>query len=190
MHKKAPTVIGAKQRNHTANMSDVYRQNYNFKLVHGTWSKFIGEFAKPTSDIECAWFTTLTTQYTLTLSSARRSIDRFVSLIRCDMYQVRLIWFAERYDAKDGYHLHAIVCSTAPRKKLNDYWSTAAKPNKNHEIAISHANQKAIVHDIKESKLHKSRSAFVKYSNRGGGASYMSKYVSKGGTGIDYDIVI
>lgn len=55
------------------------------------------------------WFATFTTPYALTLKSARRLVDRTVLAWQKLDPSCRVFWVAERFELKDGYHLHALV---------------------------------------------------------------------------------
>lgn len=169
------------------------------KALHDSWSAFAESYI---SGYVCqdmfgqAWFATLTTQYTLTLPSARRAVQRFVDVAKRKGNKIALCWFAERYECKDGYHLHALVASTATRKELNEYWSLATRPNKTHALQIANENNVSISDAIFASdnephlrELMQSRSNFkpLKPGLRGG--AYASKYITKGGYKTDYDIL-
>lgn len=55
------------------------------------------------------WFVTWTTPYELTLPSARRLVERTAHAWRELDHSVRVFWVAERFELKDGYHLHGLV---------------------------------------------------------------------------------
>lgn len=162
--------------------------NQSYASIRNAWAEFAESYVKP-NDYECAYFATLTTQYTLTLPSARRAIARFSSICKRECGTMRGVWFAELYEAKDGYHLHALIASSLQRDMLNQCWAVASKANKSHEVAIHHANCQALANGTKSIKLASNRSAFVKLRKGGRAGMYASKYLAKGGTQIDYDII-
>lgn len=110
-----------------------------------------------------AWFVTLTTRYELTLKSSRRAIGRFTDYLRSKGRSLHAVWFAEKFEVKEGYHLHALVASDAPREELKEAWSTISKCA--------------------------ARSDFRKYKVGKRGGEYASKYISKKGTTTDYDFI-
>lgn len=175
------------------------KKNEQKKLLQKTWSQFAEAYvvnATAKTWFGQSWFATLTTQYTLTLPSARRAVQRFSDVAKRDGKKIVLCWFAERYELKDGYHLHALVSSDATRDELHLYWSTATRANKTHAMQIAHDNgitiSDAIFASDNEPHLREvmnSRSNFVALRPGGKGGSYASKYITKGGHGIDYDII-
>lgn len=110
-----------------------------------------------------AWFVTLTTRYELTLKSSRRSIGRFADFLRAKGRSVHAVWFAEKYKLKDGYHLHALMASDAPREELKEAWTIISKCA--------------------------ARSDFRKYKVGKRGGEYACKYISKSGNTTDYDFI-
>ena len=61
------------------------------------------------SSFEWTWFATFTTPYELTMKSARRLIERTVDQWRKIDPTCRVFWVAEKFELKDGFHLHALV---------------------------------------------------------------------------------
>lgn len=170
------------------------------KQLHDTWSTFAETFIVSQSARDLfgqSWFATLTTQYTLTLPSARRAAQRFVDVAKKRQHRIALCWFAERYEAKDGYHLHALVSSTATRQELNEFWAIASKANKTHALQIANDNNIAVTDAIFASdnephlrEVMQSRSNFQLLKGGGKGGAYAAKYITKGGNVTDYDIVL
>jgi hypothetical protein len=175
-------------------------KNKHRKALRDTWSAFAETYI---ADYACAdlfgqaWFATLTTQYTLTLPSARRAVQRFADVTKRKGNTIALCWFAERYECKDGYHLHALVASNATRSDLNEYWAIATKANKSHALQIANDNDVAVSDSIfaNDNEPHlrevmQSRSNFQPLKRGLKGGAYASKYITKGGHTTDYDIVL
>jgi microcystin-dependent protein len=163
--------------------------NQKYNDIRKAWAEFAESYVKPIED-EIAYFATLTTQYTLTLPSARRAVARFASCCRREQLgTIRGVWFAELYEAKDGYHLHALLATNLQRDTLNKCWAVASKANETHAIAIERTNLQSLATGSKLVKLSSNRSAFVKLRKGGRAGMYASKYLAKGGTQIDYDII-
>lgn len=168
------------------------------KLQH-TYATFVEKFiVKQSSDhlFGQSWFATLTTQYTLTLPSARRAAQRFVDVAKRKQHKIAVFWFAEKYEAKDGYHLHALVSSTATRKELNELWCVASRANRSNALQIANDNNIAVKDAIfaNDNEPHlrevmQSRSNFTLLKSGGKGGAYAAKYITKGGGVTDYDIV-
>lgn len=170
------------------------------KQLQETWANFAETFVVSQSSRDLfgqSWFATLTTQYTLTLPSARRAVQRFVDVAKRKQHRIAVCWFAERYEAKDGYHLHALVSSTATRNELNEIWAIASKANKTQALRIANENNIAVTDAIfaNDNEPHlrevmQSRSNFQLLKAGGKGGAYAAKYITKGGNVTDYDIVL
>jgi hypothetical protein len=170
------------------------------KRLQETWANFAETFVVSQSSRDLfgqSWFATLTTQYTLTLPSARRAVQRFVDVAKRKQHRIAVCWFAERYEAKDGYHLHALVSSTATRNELNEIWAIASKANKTQALRIANENNIAVTDAIfaNDNEPHlrevmQSRSNFQLLKPGGKGGAYAAKYITKGGNVTDYDIVL
>lgn len=175
------------------------QKNSQRKVLHDAWASFAETYV---SDYACqdlfgqAWFATLTTQYTLTLPGARRAVQRFVSIAKRKGKKIVVIWFGERYECKDGYHLHALVASDATRDELHEIWAIASRANRNHALQIANDNNIAIKDAVfaNDNEPHlrevmQSRSNFQLLRRGMKGGHYASKYISKTGNTTDYDIL-
>jgi len=170
------------------------------KQLQETWANFAETFVVSQSSRDLfgqSWFATLTTQYTLTLPSARRAVQRFVDVAKRKQHRIAVCWFAERYEAKDGYHLHALVSSNATRNELNEIWAIASKANKTQALRIANENNIAVMDAIfaNDNEPHlrevmQSRSNFQLLKAGGKGGAYAAKYITKGRNVTDYDIVL
>jgi hypothetical protein len=158
--------------------------------MRNAWSQFAESFVSTQSEHAMCYFATLTTQYKLTLPSARRAVERFAAIVKRECYLCRLVWFAELYECKDGYHLHALVSSNACRTDLNKFWALASKANETHSKQIASDNEANVCHGVRARKVAENRSSFSKLKPGGKGGRYASKYVAKGGSGVDYDIIL
>ena len=54
-------------------------------------------------------FTTLTTQRTLSLEGARRSISKLHLLLKQNGFPAEIFFVCEPYDVKEGQHVHALI---------------------------------------------------------------------------------
>lgn len=175
---------------------DCVEKNKQIKSLKSTWADFAEAYVNSYTHGEC-WFATLTTQYKLTLPSARRAVKRFSDVVKRNGHHIALCWFAEKFELKDGYHLHALVSSTAGRDQLNEYWSTATRANKTHDLDILNDNNRAISesifanqHNPRLRKVVQNRSDFRPLKRGLKGGAYASKYITKSGNSTDYDIVL
>ena len=165
------------------------------KALRDSWALFAENYITDFVNVSLhgkAWFATLTTQYTLTLPAARRCVKRFADITKRKGHAIALCWFAERFELKDGFHLHALVASTAPRAELNEYWATASRANKSHALQIEKDNNDAIFASDNEANLREltqNRSNFQPLKRGLKGGAYASKYVTKTGQTTDYDII-
>ncbi len=64
--------------------------------------------------IKWNYFATFTTPYELTLKSARRLMVKFHKAMKIPGREDWMFWVAEKYKLKDGYHLHALIKTSAP----------------------------------------------------------------------------
>lgn len=111
-------------------------------------------------------WTTLTTQYELTLPGARRAMIRFQDLTD-KIAPSAVFWVAEKFDCKDGFHLHSLWnFDKAISNKINyelfkQSWKTAV----NNEKAFCYSEH---------------------YQKHFGAHSYLAKYITKGITDYDF----
>jgi hypothetical protein len=120
-----------------------------------------GEFLEKTS---WTYYCTLTTSYSLTLNSARKSVERLHESLTCTFrIDNEIFWIAEPFDSKYGYHLHALI-------KLNCLNPLDQKNTLN----------KAWQHVTRGSygKAY-NRSIFAPYKPNTGGNFYVSKFVGR-----------
>jgi hypothetical protein len=73
-----------------------------FDLIKG-YSQLIVSL-KPTHVV------TISTRYTLTLQSARRLAGRVNAILVKKGIMSTMFWVAEKFDVKDGEHIHALFC--------------------------------------------------------------------------------
>ncbi len=129
------------------------------------------------------WFTG-TTGYSLSLKSARRLVNRFYEGLKVD--GARMFWVAEKFEVKDGYHVHALV-------KIPNKYGTLDPENKMLYLEVlnmwqSSVGNKAVSnHDGKIDWKDWSRVDLQKFDKRRGAGSYCAKYVFK--ESADYDLL-
>jgi len=184
---------------HEASQLQYAEKNKQRLQLHEAWAMFAEKYVTDHALNDLfgnAWFATLTTQYTLTLPSARRAVKRFASVLRNRSKKVNGIWFCEFYECKDGCHVHALIATDATRDELNEFWSIASRATRNHAIQIAHENDIAIKDAIfaSDNEPHlreamQSRSNFTLLKSGGKAGAYASKYTSKSGNTTDYDII-
>jgi len=121
-------------------------------------------------------FFTMTSKYELTLKSARRLVERFDNRAKKMVYRggdSRTFWVAEKYELKDGFHLHGL---------LN--YDTNIFPAENGYEVLTETYQ--IVSGARKSGGH-NRVQFSKYNKERSAGMYCAKYLLKGCS--DYDIM-
>jgi uncharacterized protein YjhX (UPF0386 family) len=79
------------------------------------------KYSKWLASMRWTWFATFTTPYELTLKSARRLVERTVHQWQKLDPTVRVFWVAERFELKDGYHLHALVYARNGDKYFGEF---------------------------------------------------------------------
>ena len=104
----------------------IYNENFTSAIANQDRKKRIGKTflkSKYQRDAEYAeslakwlqeqdWkrFVTLTTQYTLTIPSARRLNERFINRLRQEVFpSAKMFWVAEPFETKDGCHTHGVL---------------------------------------------------------------------------------
>jgi len=137
-----------------------------------------------------AWFATFTTQYSLSLKSARRAAHRFSEIAKRKGNMMTLCWFAEMHELKDGWHLHALLASNANRADLNEIWAMASRATSSHSLKIEIENENASFNGSKLRKVCENRSNFQPLKTNLKGGSYASKYITKSGNSTDFDIIL
>jgi hypothetical protein len=84
------------------------------------------------------YFVTFTTPYYLSLRSARRLMERFWSR-STKTYPGNnqcLFWVAERFECRQGYHIHGLFLSNAPYKLIIDNYQIVTGSKKEGEWSL------------------------------------------------------
>lgn len=111
-------------------------------------------------------WTTLSTGYELTLPAARRSMVRFHDKLSSNN-QVKLFWASEKFDVKDGFHVHALLKFSTKiyeRSMYRDF-----------------VNNWRDVCNTRNANVYSER-----YKTSMGAHKYISKYITKSITDYDY----
>lgn len=130
-------------------------------------------------------FVTLTTPYTLTTNSARRLVQRWFDKLQKHGYQPTIFWVAEKFECKDGYHIHLLLKvnkKVLPHHEfvfLCELYQICAGTSKYKNVDGKYTRQWSRI-DIK---------AFNPKMDAGG---YVTKYVTKENANkfAEYDILI
>lgn len=137
-------------------------------------------------------FVTLTTPYELTLKSSRRLAERFHAKLKEHHFEPILFWVAEKYEVKDGYHLHALL---KLNKELEDYEYVFI--TEIYQVISGTMKLKDVLTPTKDEngkKIYKkwSRIDLQKYKAGKDGSAYVTKYVMKENMRhqSEYDILI
>jgi hypothetical protein len=120
-------------------------------------------------------FFTLTTGYELTLKSSRRLVERFHDRAKYKVCNgvLRTFWVAEKFEVKDGYHIHGLL----------DYPLEVFPGNNDYEVLTE-------VHQIVSAAQktgQRYRASFLKYDPARSAGRYCSKYLLKRYS--DYDLL-
>lgn len=198
MKRKAKRIY-ASQVSLTREQQRKFEQHKQHVQMRNAWGQWAEDFVISHSHKTLfgqPWFGTLTTQYSMSLPSARRAMHRFHSVVK-RKNSCALCWFAEKHETRDAYHLHVLVASDATRDELADAWKVASKANKSHALQIARDNEIAVTDSIFASdnephlrEVMQSRSHFAIYKRGAGGGGYAAKYISKQGCTTDYDILV
>lgn len=134
--------------------------------------------------ISWTYFFTGTTGYELSLKSARRLANRFFEGFKSE--GSLLFWTGERFECRDGYHIHGLIKTPNPYGSLDpenkilfqaliDTWQSAV------------GNKAVSNHDGKISWQSWSRVDLQAYDPKRGASGYCAKYILK--KNADYDIL-
>jgi len=122
--------------------------------------------------IEWDFWITGTTNYALTLPSARRLMDRFHNNMKrysgtLFRDELKIWWVAEPFDLRYGYHLHFLMeAKPEPRfKEIYTLWNYACKRSEGHH-----------------------RCQAERYKPGKGAGAYCAKYILKRNS--DYDLLV
>jgi hypothetical protein len=122
--------------------------------------------------IDWDFWVTGTTNYSLTLPSARRLMERFSNNMKrfngtLFRDELKIWWVAEPFDLRYGYHIHFLMeAKPEPRfKEIYSLWNYACKKSLGH-------------HRISAEKFKKGK----------GAGKYCAKYIMK--RNADYDLLI
>jgi hypothetical protein len=130
----------------------------NYRLKHEQFANFLDNATAPGGKkIEWNWWCTFTTGYELTMNSARRSMNRlFEQMVKES--ETKMMWAAEPFDVKDGFHTHAMLSTTLTFEQIGKIWQIAS-------AGIRYGKHNRVQLD--------------KYDPKKGAGFYVSKYVSK-----------
>ncbi len=138
-------------------------------------------YVKWMAKMEWSFFMTGTTKYEMTLKSARRLVERWFE--KLDIDGARLFWVAERFEIKDGHHVHGLLYVPSS--------CTLFEPV-DREVYMKIINSWQVVtgntkKDGQFSKDNWNRIELQKYDKGKGAAGYCAKYISK--EMGDYDFI-
>jgi len=162
-----------------------YAKSFSEYLLQNEWCKFV----------------TLTTQYELTLNSARRLAGRFYKNLCTKVFpgcKPKFFWVAERFECKDGYHLHGLLwyskewypegCNIV---EVLDATYQEAAGSGFFIVALIIPGMFNLVQEsdekINPAQIHKFRCSFSEYDTKKAGARYCTKYLLKKYS--DYEIL-
>lgn len=116
---------------------------------------------------------TFTTQYELSLKSARRAMERLHSKMSThDLAPKKstetILWVAEAFELKDGMHTHAILSSALKYEHIRQCWDSVTKAREYSDFGF---------------RVHLQR-----YNKKLGAGHYCSKYLFKKHS--DWDIIL
>jgi len=144
--------------------------NYDFKV------KRASDTANWLQSQDWKHFVTMTTPYELTLGGARRLSERFYERAIMQVFEglpSRMFWVAEKFEAKDGFHLHGLINYDDRIFPAGNGWEVLSET---YQIT-SGARKKGQNFRVQFAKYNKSRAA----------GKYCAKYLLK--SYADYDVL-
>jgi len=133
------------------------------------------EYIHYLNDQHWDYFLTGTTRYSLSQRSARRLAERYFSMLTSDTTD-RMFYVSERFELKDGHHIHALLRTQTNFTSLIDLWQYAT----GNSSTLSGAGT------FSWHKTGWNRIQLKTYLPRIGAAGYCSKYILK--RSADYDL--
>ncbi len=150
------------------------------------------EYAHWLNSFKWTHFVTLTTQYELTLKSSRRLAERFHAKLKEHGFEPILFWVAEKYENKDGYHIHALLKLNRKIEPHEYIFITEL-----YQIVSGTLSLRDLLNTPKDElgkRTYKkwSRIDLQRYSKGKKGTAYVTKYVMKENNRLhaEYDILI
>jgi len=123
------------------------------------------------------FFCTYTTNYELTLKSARRIMERYHKKLKANYSDTRFFWVAEPFDCKEGFHTHALLY-------FNDRnYKNISISNRSLDFELGRKSWSAVNPNSANSYCKLER-----FKPSRGATSYVGKYMNKYRS--DYDLLI
>jgi len=150
------------------------------------------QYAEWLNTFEWTHFVTLTTPYELTLKSSRRLVERFHAKLKENHYEPIIFWVAEKYENKDGYHLHLLLKLNRKISKHEYIFITELYQIVSGTLTLRDLTNLTPNNEGKKTYKKWSRIDLQKYSKGKKGTSYVTKYVMKENNRqhAEYDILI
>jgi hypothetical protein len=150
----------------------------------GQRNKELSQYANWLNQNEWTYWATFTTRYELTLPSARRAMERQFNLMN-KFGPTRMFWAAEPFDAKEGFHTHALlqVKNGIRYEDIIECWQIAS----GNRPKIGTARAAARKARMEGEKPTWNRVDLQVYDPLKGAGAYVSKYITKRGS--DYDLL-
>lgn len=79
------------------------------------------QYGKWLEDQPWDYFATFTTKYSITLKSARRMMGGLSKKV-CVRSDSMIFWVAEKFQLRDGYHMHALIRTPIDSRQLWSWW--------------------------------------------------------------------
>ena len=134
--------------------------------LYNAWGSWLNTFS-------WQYYTTLTTNYPLTIYSAEKAIKRFVNATEKEFGRTQIFWVAEKFDLTHSYHIHALIKFTniplqnTMHNMIRKYWYVVNKVNKNKGIH---------------------RTLVENYEKEKGGNFYFPKHLNKHNTNFGFSL--
>ena len=130
-------------------------------------------YGKFLDKMEWSYFFTLTTVYGLTEKSARRLVERWFNKFK--ITGSRLFWGSEKYESKDGCHMHGLLFMPVNEQKLLF---------KETGINKFQRDINKMWHEVSGGN---NRAQILRFDNKKDGGGYCTKYINK--NSCDYDLI-
>jgi len=168
------------ERNHPQKVAQTQQDQYANWLQSQDWD----------------FFCTFTTGYELTMKSSRRLMDRFKAISeRETSAHLTIFWVCEKYEMKDGFHMHALMKVTPPDNGTREGELFPETDKQLFKALIDcyqvAAGAKKDKHTGKFDTFH--RVQFKRYNPKQAAGKYCTKYVMKEQgkrLDADYDLFI
>ncbi len=160
------------QKQHTCTLG-LPKTNLRYQPINNKKNELYNAWGNWLNTFTWQYFTTLTTNYPLTMYSAEKAVNRFLNVAEKEFGRTQIFWVAEPFDLSHSYHLHAIInfniipLQDTMHNEIRKFWYKVNFVKKNRGIH---------------------RTLVQNYEKEKGGNFYIAKHFNKHNTNFGFSI--